>query len=219
MNKYHVYSGCKRNVSEARLTRSEFVNTLSSQRCRKCERIAFGEVAARAAAVSRGEMIEAREGETMRLTRNGAEVIRNEPPEPITRWRVVSYFGHHQTSGLVIEEFDDPDNCRRSLALYREKWPRVEFRNRVHLEHPNNDPPTYAKFFPDFDPQSDLARRMAAVNCLEETARRERRRIRFELEMRWPGKAITAAKIAAAEEWKNRTGGENYRNAAVMRAY
>lgn len=74
--KYHVENGCARNYESSRLSRAQFVNTLSSQRCGVCERMAFGGSVHRANLVAAGEMIEAREGETMRLSHNGAEIIR-----------------------------------------------------------------------------------------------------------------------------------------------
>lgn len=77
--KYHVEGGCCRATVTLRLSRAEFNNTLSSQRCRTCECLIYGEVVARAAAVSRGELIEVREGETMRLTRGTEEVIKKQP--------------------------------------------------------------------------------------------------------------------------------------------
>lgn len=79
--KYHVENGCTRNYASARLTRAQFINTLSSQRCAVCERIAFGGSVHRANLVARGEMIEARPGETLRLTRGGAEVVRHPAEE------------------------------------------------------------------------------------------------------------------------------------------
>jgi hypothetical protein len=74
--KYHIERGCMRSYDSARLTRAQFVNTLSSQRCQTCERMAFGGSVHRAMLVERGAMIEAKEGETMRLTSGGAAIIR-----------------------------------------------------------------------------------------------------------------------------------------------
>lgn len=92
--KYHVIGGCNKSVLQMKLTRAEFSNTLSNQRCRDCECIVYGEIGARAAAVSRGELIEAREGETMRLTRDGAEVIRKRQ-EPLPKLLTIEYDPSH----------------------------------------------------------------------------------------------------------------------------
>lgn len=92
---FHIQNGCHFSKNgNLTLTRAEFNNTLSDQRCRTCKRMTYGEVAARAAAVSRGELIEAREGETMRLTRGGAEVIRKRP-EPLPKLLTIEYDPSH----------------------------------------------------------------------------------------------------------------------------
>lgn len=170
--------------------------------------------AARRAAVARGDMVEARPGETMRLSRDGAEVIGAN-----IRHRIVAYFGPYKNSGLVIEEFDGAEDCREALAGYRNRYSKITFKNVIRREEARNISPTYAKFFPDINLHPELVERMERVKRIEREAIAERRRIKFHLELIWSGKAITAAKISAKADWEAQTGYRYLGSAAVMRPF